>query len=48
MCHNDNGVANATRFEFPPDGATQAQIEAFGHTLAKVVNREAPERHCSF
>jgi hypothetical protein len=43
MCHNDNGVANGTRFEFPPEGASVEQIEAFGHRLAKVVNRDAPE-----
>jgi hypothetical protein len=43
MCHNDNGVANATRFEFPPEGASAEQIEAFGVKLAKVVNHDAPE-----
>ena len=43
MCHNDNGVASGTRFEFPAEDATRAQIEAFGVGLAKVVNREAPE-----
>ncbi len=43
MCHNDNGVANGTRFEFPPDDASEAQIEAFGVSLARVVNRDAPE-----
>ena len=43
MCHNDNGVANGTRFEFPPEEASVEQIEAFGHRLANVVNRDAPE-----
>ena len=43
MCHNDNGVANGTRFEFPPDDATEEQIQAFGVRLARVVNRDAPE-----
>ena len=43
MCHNDNGVANGTRFEFPPDGATDEQIVSFGVRLARVVNRDSPE-----
>lgn len=43
MCHNDNGVASGTRFEFPPDDASKEEIEAFGLRLARVVNRDAPE-----
>ena len=43
MCHNDNGVASGTRFEFPPDDAKRDEIEAFGLRLARVVNRDSPE-----
>jgi len=43
LCHNDNGVASGTRFEFPPEGASDDEIYAFGLQLAKVVNRESPE-----
>ena len=43
MCHNDNGVASGTRFEFPPDDAGKEQIAAFGYSLAKVVDRDAPD-----
>ncbi len=35
-CHNDDGVASATRVHFPPEKATTAQIEAFGRSLALV------------
>jgi hypothetical protein len=37
LCHNDNGVASGTRFEFPPEGASEEQIYAFGLRLAEVV-----------
>ena len=43
MCHNDNGVASGTRFEFPTDEATPEEIYAFGLGLERVVNRDAPE-----
>lgn len=43
LCHNDNGVASGTRFEFPPEGASDDEIYAFGLRLAQVVNRDAPE-----
>ena len=33
-CHNDDGVASATRLHFPPDTATPDQIEHFGRSLA--------------
>ncbi|MBI1353528.1 MAG: DUF1592 domain-containing protein [Acidobacteria bacterium] len=42
MCHNDNGVASGTRFEFPPDDATPEQIYKFGLGLDKVVNHDDP------
>ncbi len=43
MCHNDNGVASGTRFEFPPDDASPEQVRAFGLRLASVVNRDEPK-----
>ena len=43
LCHNDNGVASGTRFEFPPEGASEEQIYAFGLRLAEVVDRDSPE-----
>ena len=42
-CHNDNGVASGTRFEFPPVDATPAQIDSFGLRLARVVNAANPK-----
>ena len=43
LCHNDNGVASATRFEFPPDDPSPEQIKRFGLSLAAVVNRDEPK-----
>ena len=43
MCHNDNGVASGTRFEFPPDDASAEQVRAFGLRLASVVHRDEPK-----
>ncbi len=33
-CHNDDGVASATRLHFPPEKANPEQIEHFGRSLA--------------
>ena len=44
MCHNDNGVATATRVQFPPEDATAEQIEEFGLGLQKLVDRQSPEK----
>ncbi|MCM3879285.1 MAG: DUF1592 domain-containing protein [Vicinamibacterales bacterium] len=38
-CHASDGVASATRLHFPDKGATPAQIQAFGLSLAPLVNR---------
>ena len=35
MCHNDNGVASATRLQFPPDDASPDEIAAFGLRLKR-------------
>jgi hypothetical protein len=43
-CHNANGVASATRLHFPDSQATPDRIEAFGYSLAKLVDRAHPEQ----
>ena len=42
-CHNDNGVASATRLHFPEPDATPDQVEAFGKSLVRLVDRAHPE-----
>jgi hypothetical protein len=42
-CHNPDGVASATRLQFPESGASADQIEAFGKTLVILVDRNRPE-----
>jgi hypothetical protein len=44
LCHNDNGVAAATRLQFPSAEAEPAQITAFGLGLMALVDREHPEK----
>jgi hypothetical protein len=43
-CHAEDGVAAATRLHFPPESATQEQIEAFGLRLRILVDREHPDK----
>lgn len=43
-CHNDDGVASATRLHFPDPNASPDDIEAFGLTLAVLVDRGNPSR----
>jgi hypothetical protein len=38
-CHSSSGVASATRLHFPEGAATPAQIQAFGLSLASLVDR---------
>jgi hypothetical protein len=38
-CHSASGVASATRLHFPEQGATGAQIQAFGLSLSNLVDR---------
>jgi hypothetical protein len=38
-CHAASGVASATRLHFPENDATPAQIQAFGLSLANLVDR---------
>jgi len=41
-CHTDDGVASATRLHFPDPNASPDDIEAFGITLAALVDRTDP------
>lgn len=41
-CHTDDGVASATRLHFPEPNASPDEIEAFGLTLAALVDRTDP------
>jgi hypothetical protein len=43
-CHADDGVASATRLHFPDPNASPDEIEAFGLTLASLVDRADPAR----
>src|SRR5258706_10826287 len=44
LCHNDNGVASATRLRFPPASATEPEIDRFGLRLRALVDRANPEQ----
>jgi len=41
-CHQFNGVASTTRLQFPESGASSEEMEAFGDTLRKLVDRANP------
>lgn len=43
MCHNDNGVASATRLQFPPASAGDDEINRFGLRLRALVDRANPD-----
>jgi hypothetical protein len=43
-CHTDEGVASGTGLHFPPDTASADEVEAFGLTLAALVDRDDPSR----
>ena len=43
-CHTDEGVASGTRLHFPPETAAADEVEAFGVTLAALVDRDDPSR----
>ncbi|MSV29625.1 MAG: DUF1592 domain-containing protein [Bryobacterales bacterium] len=42
LCHNDNGVASATRIHFPPDQPSKEAVDAFGLRLSRLVDRDRP------
>jgi hypothetical protein len=41
-CHNPDGVASATRLQFPEPGAPAERIEAFGKSLVRLVDSTNP------
>ena len=43
-CHSDDGVASATRLHFPDSNASPDDIEAFGLSLAALVDRSSPKQ----
>src|SRR6058998_2416918 len=43
-CHSDDGVASATRLHFPEPNASPDDIDAFGITLAALVDRSDPSK----
>jgi Protein of unknown function (DUF1592)/Protein of unknown function (DUF1588)/Protein of unknown function (DUF1587)/Protein of unknown function (DUF1595)/Protein of unknown function (DUF1585) len=47
-CHNDNGVASATRVQFPREGAPAEEVAAFGMRLQAVVQRGQPDASLLF
>ena len=47
-CHNPDGVASATRLQFPEADATRARIEEFGKSLVALVDRERPGQSLLF
>src|SRR3954452_15139152 len=42
-CHNADGVASATRLQFPDPGSPPEKIEAFGRSLVELINRDHPD-----
>src|SRR5580692_431979 len=44
LCHNDNGVASATRLQFPPASASEDEINRFGLRLRVLVDRANPDQ----
>lgn len=42
-CHGTEGVASATRLQFPEEGASPAKIDAFGKSLVALVERANPD-----
>ena len=43
ICHNDNGVASATRLQFPPEKSTPEIINRFGLRLRVLVDSVHPD-----
>jgi hypothetical protein len=48
LCHATDGVASGTRIHFPDKGASQEQIEIFGLSLTRVVDRTNPSNSLLF
>jgi hypothetical protein len=47
-CHSTDGVASTTRLLIPAAGSPEEQIAAFGLQLARLVDRENPDRSLLF
>lgn len=47
-CHNPDGVASATRLQFPEQSALPEQIEAFGKSLVTLTDAKNPENSLLF
>lgn len=43
-CHHSDGVASATRLHFPPKDSPPDRVRAFGLSLARLVDRDQPDR----
>lgn len=43
ICHTSEGVASATRLQFPEADANAAKLASFGNSLVNLVDREHPE-----
>src|SRR5690349_22336646 len=48
LCHNPDGVASATRLQFPDANASPERIAAFGKSLVALTDRENPESSLLF
>src|SRR5579862_9009288 len=48
MCHNDNGVASATRLHFPSENASPEAIARFGLHLKILVDATQPDQSLLF
>jgi hypothetical protein len=44
QCHQEQGVASATRLKFPAEDAAAPLVNAFGLSLVRLVDREEPAR----
>ena len=44
ICHNDNGVASATRLQFPPEKSSPEAINRFGLRLKVLVDAAHPDQ----
>jgi hypothetical protein len=42
-CHSSEGVASATKLQFPEAGAAPDRIEAFGKSLVAFIDRNSPD-----
>lgn len=43
-CHTVEGVGSTTRLQLPEEGATPLEVRAFGESLRRFLDAEAPER----